>query len=210
MYSSMSMQGNNNLADKNIIITGIGGQKVLLSARVLANAISNQGYKVIYTQRFRMAIKEASVISHIRVGNVYSPEISLKGCDVMIGLEGLETQRLIGYLTSKSIVLLNNCIVTPTMNCNNLSIEKIINDISKITTNIVLLDASNISKAEGYPDCMNFLMLGAFAALNIIPVKKEMYIQNLNQLDILKFSRHPTIVFKQGFKLGIEYINTKI
>jgi indolepyruvate ferredoxin oxidoreductase beta subunit len=69
-----------------IILTGVGGQGILFSTRVIAESAILEGKHVICSETHGMAQRGASVVSHIRIGDFASPRIRIHSADCSICL----------------------------------------------------------------------------------------------------------------------------
>ena len=92
----------------NIILTGVGGQGVLLMAELLGISALIEGLDVRVSEIHGMAQRGGSVLCHVRLGKkVYAPTIMEGAADIVVGLEPLETLRTIKYMSNKTLVLIN-------------------------------------------------------------------------------------------------------
>ncbi|GAH36815.1 unnamed protein product, partial [marine sediment metagenome] len=98
----------------NILITGVGGQGVILMSELLGKAAVEEGLKIRGSEILGMAVRGGSVTSIIRIGDeVYGPLIPLGKCDTLIGMEPSEALRNITYLSKSSLVILNTAAIVP-------------------------------------------------------------------------------------------------
>lgn len=78
----------------NILLSGVGGQGVLLASTILSNAALNQGLDIKQSEVHGMSQRGGSVVSHVRIGNaVHSPIVPEGQCDILVGFEPLEGLR---------------------------------------------------------------------------------------------------------------------
>ena len=98
----------------NIIITGVGGQGILLASRVLSVAALKSGHQVKISETHGMAQRGGSVVTHLRYGsNICSPLISVGQADYVIGFEKLEAIRCIPYLNKDGLLIVNDQEIPP-------------------------------------------------------------------------------------------------
>ena len=82
----------------NILVTGVGGQGVILASNIIGEVALAAGYDVKKTDTLGMAQRGGSVVSHVRLGHqVCSPLIKTGEVDIMIAFEKLEAARWSGY-----------------------------------------------------------------------------------------------------------------
>jgi indolepyruvate ferredoxin oxidoreductase beta subunit len=73
--------------NQQIVISGVGGQGVLFVTRLLAEAAISKGYRVLTSETHGMAQRGGTVISHLKVGNFFSPLIRPYTADGMLALK---------------------------------------------------------------------------------------------------------------------------
>lgn len=158
----------------NILIAGVGGQGVMLAARILAEAFRQEGHKVIIGETFGASQREGSVMSNIRVGSeVYGPLISPGEGDLLLGFEPVEALRRAGYLSSRGVAIIN---LDPWIPPKEMVDGKypdsidILSLLEHFTTNIYVIKATKLAKeiSSKYSeniDSTNMVMLGAVSTL---------------------------------------------
>jgi len=65
-----------------IIVSGIGGQGVILVTRILADAAMEAGYDILASETHGMAMRGGTVISHVKVGAFKSPLVRRGQADI--------------------------------------------------------------------------------------------------------------------------------
>jgi indolepyruvate ferredoxin oxidoreductase beta subunit len=168
----------------NVIITGVGGQGNVLASRVLAGMLVNQGYYVTIGETFGMSQRGGSVMSHLRISrkSIMSPQIPLGKADIIIALEPLEALRvLIKYGNPDVVVLANSRVVYPigviTGELNYPSLEEMQNIFNRISAQSWLIDTTEAALALGNPVLSNVVIIGALAAVNLLPIDRKVFIR---------------------------------
>jgi len=158
----------------NILISGVGGQGVLLTSKVIAEAALLSGLDVKQSEVHGMAQRGGSVLSQVRIGDkVFSPIISEGEADLLIGFEPLETARYLHFLKDGGAVIYN----TRTIGTIGVSIaaEKYPADINetikKHARTVISLDGTQLAVAAGDKRALNLVLLGA--ALTHLPLKES-------------------------------------
>jgi len=161
----------------NILISGVGGQGVLLTSKIIAEAALLQGLDVKQSEVHGMAQRGGSVLSQVRFGKkVFSPIVSEGEADLLIGFEPLETARYIHYLKDDGAVIYN----TRPIGTIGVSIaaEKYpvdIDDVIKSRIKTILpFDGTRLAVAAGDKRMLNLVMLGA--SLKFLPLKESVII----------------------------------
>ena len=162
----------------NILISGVGGQGVLLTSKVIAEAALLAGLDVKQSEVHGMAQRGGSVLSQVRFGDkVFSPIVSEGEADLLIGFEPLETARYLHFLKDEGIVVYN----TRSIGTIGVSIaaEKYPPDINltiqdRVKT-VVPFDGTQLAVAAGDKRTLNLVLLGA--ALSFLPLKESIILE---------------------------------
>ncbi len=157
----------------NILIAGVGGQGVLLTSKIIAEAALLAGLDVKQSEVHGMAQRGGSVLSQVRFGDkVFSPIISEGEADLLIGFEPLETARYLHYLRESGTVVYN----TRPIGTIGVSIGKevypadIHETITKHATKVFPFDATKVAVEVGEKRAVNLVLLGA--ALRVLPLQE--------------------------------------
>jgi indolepyruvate ferredoxin oxidoreductase beta subunit len=160
----------------NILITGVGGQGVILMSELLGRAAVADELKVVGSEILGMAVRGGSVTSAIRMGeDVYGPLIPTGKCHTLVGMEPSETLRNISCLSKSSLVIVNTAATVPfTVSIGESSypgLEEILKQLAKASGKIFQLDAAGIAQEAGNRLAANIVMLGALFATDQLPIK---------------------------------------
>src|ERR1035437_8016174 len=83
----------------NLLISGVGGQGVILASYVLSQAAMAAGYDVKQSEVHGMSQRGGSVTSHLRFGDkIWSPLITPGTADILLSFEALEALRYVHWL----------------------------------------------------------------------------------------------------------------
>ena len=148
----------------NVLIAGVGGQGVLLTSKVLAEAALASGLDVKQSEVHGMAQRGGSVVSHVRFGDkVYSPVISPGECDLVIGFEPLEAARYIHFLRDGGSVVYSTHRIMPLPVSSGIEEYPagIEGRIALSAKRVKALDAAAIALQAGDKRALNIVMLGA-------------------------------------------------
>ena len=81
-----------------MIISGVGGQGVLLVTRVFATIALQEGYPLIGSEDHGMSQRGGSVMTHLKIGNFDSPLVKKGSADILLSLEKNEAYKTLHYL----------------------------------------------------------------------------------------------------------------
>ncbi|MGA2192756.1 MAG: indolepyruvate oxidoreductase subunit beta [Nitrospirota bacterium] len=157
----------------NILVAGVGGQGVLLTSKILAEAALLAGLDVKQSEVHGMAQRGGSVLSQVRLGDkVYSPIMGEGECDLIIGFEPVETARYIHFLKENGKVIYNtHRVASLTV---SIGAEKYPEDIDSVIASRVKtalpLDATALAAEAGERRAVNLVLLGA--AMEYLPLSE--------------------------------------
>jgi len=187
------------MSNKNIIITGTGGQGIVLASRIIANVAFKSGFDVKESELHGMAQRGGSVIGHIRFGKVvYSPNIPWGKADIMIALEELEALRYLHFLKPHGIIILNRKKILPSIEGKEYpqNIELLLIEKGFI---VKCIDAEAIAKQIGNPKVENSIILGFLSVL--LPFKQKLWEEIIKSAVPLKTVEINLKAFNEGRRL---------
>jgi indolepyruvate ferredoxin oxidoreductase beta subunit len=167
-----------------LLITGVGGQGVVLASDIIGEAALAAGYDVKKTDTLGMAQRGGSVVSHVRIGHrVWSPLIKEGEVDILIAFEKLEAARWSHYLRSGAIAIVNNHALPPlSVNLGNERYptdEEIANILRQWSERICLVDGTSRTRKLGNVRTLNMFMLGCASLL--LPLKVHVWKDSISQ-----------------------------
>jgi len=189
----------------NVLITGVGGQGVILMSELLGEAAVKDRLKVRGSEILGMAVRGGSVTSAIRLGeDVYGPLIPEGKCSALVGMEPSEALRNIACLSSSSLVIVNTALTVPfTVSLGQSSypsLELILEKLTKAAERVIPLDAAKLALAAGSLLTTNIVMLGALFGTERLPIKLATIKETVEE----RFPGKLTPVNIKAFDLGYE------
>src|SRR5512147_1203700 len=98
----------------NVLVSGVGGQGVILASDIMSEVFMEAGYDVKKSEVHGMAMRGGIVTSHFRFGKkVYSPLIKEGEVDILFAFEQLEGLRWINHLRPEGKIIMNDNKVNP-------------------------------------------------------------------------------------------------
>lgn len=170
--------------NSNLLITGVGGQGIILASDVISEAALAAGYDVKKTDTLGMAQRGGSVVSHVRIGSrVWSPLIKEGEVDILLAFEKLEAARWIQFLRPGAIAIINNHALPPlSVNLGNElypSDEQIANILKQRTDSIYFVDGTSRVKELGNARMLNMFMLGCVSSF--LPLKVNIWKESISR-----------------------------
>lgn len=173
-----------NMTNKNfnIIISGVGGQGLITLVKIIAEAAFIDGKDVKSSELHGLSQRGGSVLTHIKFGKkIYSPLVEQGQSDLIIGLELLEGLRALSFSNKETDVLINKYSL-PIL--GGLPKEEIIKRLEEnVNKKLYLVLASDICKEKlGEEVVSGIYLLGYAVNKNLIPIKKETFLQAIKNI----------------------------
>jgi len=135
-----------------IVIAGVGGQGVLFAARVLYQLAHQRGEKVFGSETHGMSQRGGSVLSHVKIGDFFSPLIKRGRADLLFGLQRDEGLRNLPMLKEGGAAVINS----PSLP----EVEGV---------RLYGLDADGLAQEAGNPRVANLILIGYAASRGLLP-----------------------------------------
>ena len=132
----------NKSIQQQIVISGVGGQGVLFVTRLLAEAAINKGFPVFTSETHGMAQRGGTVVSHLKVGDFFSPLIRPFQADGLLALKAENLPQHGDYLKPDAWAVINGP-----------------SQASEISA-IFFADADALAQKIGNPKSVNLVLLG--------------------------------------------------
>lgn len=170
---------------KNLVITGVGGQGVLLVTRVLAEAALSRGTEATVSEVHGMAQRGGSVVSNVRFGPASSPLVSRGEADAIMALEPMEALRVLDRASSKTVIVASMATVAPLMvllgKVEYPPMDILFRDMMAVTRRVYGVDAEGIAAQVGSPVVSNVVLLGALLGTRVLPIELEAVRESLSR-----------------------------
>jgi len=165
----------------NVLLTGVGGEGVLVTSVIVARAASLDGHEVRGTQFHGLAQRGGSIPTHVRfgrAGTVHSPFIPRARADLVLGLEPVEAARACYFAgKQRTNFIVDNYPMKPvSVNLGQESypsLKQIQGMIAPFAKKIIVTDASNICKDKlGNPIFGNVMAIGMALGQGMLPLSR--------------------------------------
>lgn len=157
----------------NIIITGVGGQGILLASEIISESAVLAGYDVKRSEIHGMAQRGGSVNSHIRFGKkIYSPLVMKGECDLLLAFEKLEAVRMADFINKEGTIIVNDQQINPVPVSSGLAVypENIEEILKKYFPSVIFVNAFELAKQAGNVRTANIALLGVASKKLNIPI----------------------------------------
>ncbi|HMM06370.1 MAG TPA: indolepyruvate oxidoreductase subunit beta [Clostridiales bacterium] len=149
------------------LLSGVGGQGIVLASRIIAQAAMEKGLFARTSETIGMAQRGGCVVSHVRIGDTVSPLIPLGGADLLIGFEPGEALRCIAYLKEGGAVIVSAKAIQPVTAAlagKSFDASPYLEGLQRQAGCVIVVDGDAVCKACGSDKVLNTALLGAAAA----------------------------------------------
>ncbi|MDY6880551.1 MAG: indolepyruvate oxidoreductase subunit beta [Desulfatiglans sp.] len=164
----------------NLIITGVGGQGNVLASQILGRAAIGKGFQVTVGETFGLSQRGGPVMSHIRLSRDrnYGPIIPPNLAHIIVGLEPLETIRVLGDFANEQTTFLVNARPIYPLNAIAGDIEYPDMDwmrgiLEESGKKLYWIEATRMAMDLGGPIMLNMIMVGALCGLSDFPIQVD-------------------------------------
>ena len=157
----------------NVLFSGVGGQGILTSGRLLGLAALRAGLDVKMSEVHGMSQRGGNVDAHVRIGEVVpSPLIPRGGAHFLVSFEKLEALRYMDFLRPDGVVLVSDLEIHPL--ASNLKDAAYVKEIDAVLAQkaprLLTLNAIEEARTLGDVRMVNVLLLGALSTfLDLAP-----------------------------------------
>jgi len=148
----------------NMLLSGVGGQGVVLASFVLSHVAIEEGYDVKQSEVHGMSQRGGSVTSHFRFGDkVWAPLVSPGAADILMAFESLEALRYVHWLKPGGLLVYNAQKINPSPVAAGLATypEDIDGKITAAWPRVQCVKANDLAIQAGTVKSANVVMLGA-------------------------------------------------
>ena len=164
----------------NLIVAGVGGQGNIVISALIGTALVKKGYFVVVGETYGAAQRGGAVQSHVRISEEtqYGPLIPDGCADIILGMEPVETLRVLGQFGNPNVITIVN--PRPIYPLSVLSgeaeypdIDKLVETIKGLSDKTWVINATEEAQKLGNPMFANILLIGALTGLGMLPLDKK-------------------------------------
>ena len=156
-----------------VVLSGVGGQGILLASEIAAQAAVAAGYDVKTNEVHGMAQRGGSVIAQIRYGKeVFSPLVPKRTATVLGSLERIECLRYIDYLSDDGVAVISDQQIVPVTSSTGGTPYPDVDEsvLSRFFRKLVYLRALEMATTLGNVKTANIVLLGAISTYLDLPL----------------------------------------
>lgn len=151
---------------QNILLCGVGGQGILLAAKIIATAGSISGFEVTTNEIHGMAQRGGSVTAFVRYGDhVFSPLFCMGEADVLSSMEASEALRYAHWLRPGGLAAVSSQRIIPvTVSSGKAHYpEDVETRLKAVFSNLFYVDCLGEAQKLGNPRMSNTILLGVLS-----------------------------------------------
>ncbi|MGA2142574.1 MAG: indolepyruvate oxidoreductase subunit beta [Brevinematales bacterium] len=187
----------------NILISGVGGQGVLLISNIIAQAAISADFDVKTNEVHGMAQRGGSVLAQVRFGKkIYSPLVWEGTADIIISLEQSESLRYAHFLKRGGLAVTSTQTIIPvTVSSGKAKYPIDMEDrLKNVFPRLIAMDARAEAQKSGNIKAANVVVLGASA--NEFGLTEENWNKALSNVIPQKYLAINKIAFEAGRRLN--------
>lgn len=164
----------------NLIITGVGGQGNVMISLIIGNALVREGYFVTVGETYGASQRGGPVMSHLRISKEtqYSPFIPDGCADVILGMEPVETLRMLGRYGNPNVLTIINprpiySIDVTGGQAEYPDLDKLVQTVKELSAKTLVVNATEEAQKMGSPMFANAILIGAVVGSSVLPLDKK-------------------------------------
>ncbi|MFA5066199.1 MAG: indolepyruvate oxidoreductase subunit beta [Dehalococcoidia bacterium] len=164
----------------NLVVAGVGGQGNVMVSLVIGNALVHEGYFVTIGETYGSSQRGGSVMSHLKISaeKQFSPLIPEGQADVVLGMEPVETLRVLKSFGNQNVVtVVNPRPIHPVDFTGSGSgypdIQSLLGQIKSMSARAYVVNATDEALKMGNAMLANMILIGALLKNSLIPLSER-------------------------------------
>ena len=184
-----------------IIISGVGGQGVLLLTRVFSEVALKEGYPIIGSEDHGMSQRGGSVITHLKIGDFDSPLVKKGNADILLSLERNEAYKTLHYLKPSTNDQEGGLCFINAANTDFMNPE-IEAHLKEKGMEVYIFGADQLAREMGSVQSVNIVMIGFASAHPRFPFSPEKLRGAIERVTPPRFKDLSLRIFDKAFAEG--------
>jgi indolepyruvate ferredoxin oxidoreductase beta subunit len=204
MSSQSAIRNPQSVAEKmniQMIISGVGGQGVLLVTRIISDYVLHEGYPLIGSEDHGMSQRGGSVITYLKIGEFSSPLVKRGSADLLLSLERNEALKTLHYLRPSTNGQTGGIGFINASDPGYMN-EPIRNYLRDNGIEIHIFSADRIAVEMGSVQSTNIALMGFASAHPKFPFAPEKLRESIDRVTPPKFREVSLKIFDKGFLEG--------
>jgi len=188
-----------------VVVSGVGGQGVLLTSEILGNAAMLSGLDVRVTETHGLSQRGGSLVSCVRFGKeVHSPLVDYRGADYIISMELLEAAKCSIYAGEETVHIVSTLQIPPVTVLSGKAkyppSKELMSSVADSCKKAYFVDAAGMATKAGRSLYQNAVLLGFFAGVTDGLIGREDYAKALQILVPAKYVAPNLKAFDMGLQ----------
>ena len=184
-----------------IIISGVGGQGVLLITRIFSEMALKEGYPLIGSEDHGMSQRGGSVITYLKIGDFHSPLVQKGNADILLSLEKNEAYKTLHFLKPSSNDQDGGLCFINASDPNDME-KRIRQYLKEKGIEVYIFEADRIAKEMGSIQSSNIALISFASAHPRFPFSHETLREAIERVTPPKFREAGLRVFDRGLLEG--------
>jgi len=191
----------------NLIITGVGGQGNVMISLIIGNAFIRDGYFVTVGETYGASQRGGPVMSHMRISaeTQYSPFIPDGCADIILGMEPVETLRMLGRYGNPNVVTIINPRPIYSIDVTGgyteyPDLDNLVGTIEDLSAQTWIINATEEAQKMGSHMFANAILIGALVGSGVLPLDRKLLAPVLRET-FPKETEANLAAFNKGIKL---------
>jgi len=163
----------------NLVVAGVGGQGNVMVSLVIGNTLVHDGYFVTIGETYGSSQRGGSVMSHLKVSaeKQYSPLIPEGQADIVLGMEPVETLRVLKSFGNQNVVTVVNPRpihpVDVTGSGSYPDMESLLQQLKGMSAKTYVVAATEEAQKMGNAMLANMILIGALIQTGLVTISQE-------------------------------------
>lgn len=184
-----------------MIISGVGGQGVLLVTRIFAAFALQEGYPLIGSEDHGMSQRGGSVMTHLKIGSFSSPLVKKGSADILLSLEKNEAYKTLSYLRPSLNGREGGLCFINASDPKSIS-EEITAYLKEKEIEAYVVGADQLAREMASPQSANIALIGFATCHPRFPFPHDKLRDAIERVTPQKFREVSLKIFEKGFLEG--------
>ena len=184
-----------------MIISGVGGQGVLLVTRIFSEFALKEGFPMIGSEDHGMSQRGGSVLTHLKIGLFDSPLVKKGSADILLSLEKEEALKTLHFLRSAANGRNGGLCFINASDPNYIN-PQIKNYLEERGIQTFIFGASRMAKEMGSIQSANIALIGFATAHPRFPFPHDKLREVIERVTQQKFREISLKIFEKAFFEG--------
>jgi len=184
-----------------MIISGVGGQGVLLVTRIFAAFALQEGYPLIGSEDHGMSQRGGSVMTHLKIGSFNSPLVKKGSADILLSLEKNEAYKTLAYLKPSLSGREGGLCFINASDPKSIS-EEITAYLNEKGIETYVVGADQLAREMASPQSANIALIGFATSHPRFPFPHDKLRDAIERVTPQKFREVSLKIFEKGFIEG--------